>query len=298
MPHTDNDRMYFTSAIKVVSLPDLKEVASIPIDHPRAYAHATDFTADDKALIGTVTAYSKPDNYQDYTSTLKMWEIATGKELLSLTAPQSSSFLGAATSPDGRALFASATRIKSHHTKMFRIDLVMREVRDVLDTNDMLRSKVFHPSGSWFAIARQPFPQPLNPRDDSVDNLPQPSILCIDATSGQVLETLPAPAAFMSSMAFSPDGRTLATSGKGAVLLWDFSTPPGGRTLIDLVGQPLELAGDLAGGGTLDGSALQGRVVLVDFWATWWRRAWRRFRSCARRTRSITTAGLTWWRSA
>jgi WD40 repeat protein len=29
------------------------------------------------------------------------------------------------------------------------------------------------------------------------------------------------------SLAFSPDGKTLATSGPGEVLLWDFSKPPG-----------------------------------------------------------------------
>jgi WD40 repeat protein len=31
----------------------------------------------------------------------------------------------------------------------------------------------------------------------------------------------------LSSIAFSPDGQTLATSGNGEVPLWDFRVPPG-----------------------------------------------------------------------
>ncbi len=56
---------------------------------------------------------------------------------------------------------------------------------------------------------------------------PQPSILAIDIKTGEVLETALATAAYVVSLAFSPDGKTLATSGDGEVLLWDFRAPPG-----------------------------------------------------------------------
>jgi len=38
---------------------------------------------------------------------------------------------------------------------------------------------------------------------------------------------------------------------------------------VNLVGQPLELTGELSTGETFDWSSYRGKVVLVDFWATW-----------------------------
>ena len=43
----------------------------------------------------------------------------------------------------------------------------------------------------------------------------------------------------------------------------------GALRLITLVGKPMPLAGRLLGGGDFDQAALAGKVVLVDFWATW-----------------------------
>ena len=57
--------------------------------------------------------------------------------------------------------------------------------------------------------------------------LAQPRIHLVDLALGAVVETLVSPQAFATSLAFRPDGLTLATSGRGEVLLWDFSTPPG-----------------------------------------------------------------------
>jgi len=57
--------------------------------------------------------------------------------------------------------------------------------------------------------------------------VPQSQIRIIDVVSGKTLETVAMSPCYPHSVAFSPDGKTLATSGKGEVLLWDFSTPPG-----------------------------------------------------------------------
>ena len=38
---------------------------------------------------------------------------------------------------------------------------------------------------------------------------------------------------------------------------------------LDLIGQPFEIEGELVDGSTIDWSAYRGKVVLIDFWATW-----------------------------
>ena len=82
---------------------------------------------------------------------------------------------------------------------------------------------VFHPSGKWFASSVQTLPKtdPRNLIDYPIEELPQPRIDCIDTATGKVIESLMAPQAWIVSMAISPDGNTLATSGNGEVLLWD-----------------------------------------------------------------------------
>jgi WD40 repeat protein len=49
----------------------------------------------------------------------------------------------------------------------------------------------------------------------------------VDVVSAKIVETIVSPQAILNSLTFSPDGKLLASSGHGEVLLWDFSTPPG-----------------------------------------------------------------------
>jgi hypothetical protein len=75
--------------------------------------------------------------------------------------------------------------------------------------------------------ATQVYPEDAAVRDPAVTDLPQPRIHLIDAATGEIRETLVSPQCFAISAAFSPDGKTLATSGEGRVLLWDLPAPPG-----------------------------------------------------------------------
>ena len=62
--------------------------------------------------------------------------------------------------------------------------------------------------------------------------------------------------------------KRLATSDKDS--LREFSEElEGSAKKLELVGQPMPISGKLLDGGTFDISQFKGKVVLVDFWATW-----------------------------
>ena len=55
-----------------------------------------------------------------------------------------------------------------------------------------------------------------------------PQALAIDLTKiDRTIAKIISPQAILDSLSFSPDGKFLATSGHGEVLLSDFSVPPG-----------------------------------------------------------------------
>jgi WD40 repeat protein len=62
----------------------------------------------------------------------------------------------------------------------------------------------------------------------AVDRL-QPQVVFWDAATGEQRTILTAPPGSLVSLAFSPDGKTLATGGVGVVLLWDVADEVTGR---------------------------------------------------------------------
>jgi WD40 repeat protein len=90
----------------------------------------------------------------------------------------------------------------------------------------VISEPAFHPSGKWLAvpvlIAAGTAPHDETPPEE----LPQPRIHIVDVAAGKIVETLIAPQCYLNSATFSPDGKTLASSGEGEVLLWDFSNEP------------------------------------------------------------------------
>ena len=68
----------------------------------------------------------------------------------------------------------------------------------------------------------------LNPEDFS-----QPRIYLVETATGKIRETLVGPQDMAMEIRFSPDGKTLAMSGIGRVLLWDLEEPLGAAATDD-----------------------------------------------------------------
>src|SRR5262249_52543239 len=145
----------------------------------------------------------------------------------SIALEKTDDFSGTRFSPDGKTLAAANRQGDQTTLRLYRTDDRQLTKTIVLGTKSsegplLVRERVFSPDGKWLAVITQRFPDNVG-RDSAPRALPQPRIRLIEVATGEVRETLVAPQSFMWSAAFSPDGRTLATGGRGKVLLWDVS---------------------------------------------------------------------------
>ena len=174
--------------------------------------------------------------------------------------------------PDHRALILTTVVRRTFSGRVLRVDLATRDTQVVFDEPKLCSlPPVFHPSGKWMVLSVEDFSTMILAMMQSglpESQLSQPHLQARDVATGALLEDVVSPPAIVNSAVFSPDGKTLATSGAGGVLLWDFSDPPG-KAAPATVGQPFAAAGTLVDGTKLDWAAYRGRVVLVAYWATW-----------------------------
>ena len=221
-----NDAEFQSAAIKLFAAPDWKEIFTL-VDKV-ASCDARTFAMNDRVLVGSVGKMNSKHDYQSIVEDLKLWDVATGEEILSVVPPDGTKRFGwMIASPDGQFVAANAYNLndKDPVERVVLVDITRRtSVAIALPRGEFPGKPVFHPSGNWLAVKSQ-----VNHpgRDLEAEEIEQPRVLLMSVPDGKVHETLIAPQCFLSSMAFSPDGTTLATSGPGAVLLWDFRTPPG-----------------------------------------------------------------------
>jgi dipeptidyl aminopeptidase/acylaminoacyl peptidase len=207
------------SAIKLFDTATAREVGSIDVPEKKVRIAYIAYSPDGKLLVGQVRDEAKSGRHW-----LRFWDPATGRTLASVEGEKRVFFMHMAFSPEGRSLLANDSG-KEGRLALFDIQGKKLVRTLVLEKKAHVLAFVFSPDGKWLAALTQVVPEEMLGRDWIPEDMPQPHIHLIDSASGAVRETLVAPQGTGVSACFSPDGRTLAASGNGRVLLWDLTKP-------------------------------------------------------------------------
>jgi WD40 repeat protein len=204
-----------------------RETLSIPVADKIADAWVSGFSPDGRLMFGTIRVFERAKRWENWRSTFKWWDTATGREVASFPGDLNDVLMNPCLSPDGRTLAALNWREEKKRVFLFSVPekRLLRTVpigQNMKGTRLITTLPVFSPDGRWLAVITQALPENVSEDAEAFD-VPQPRIVLIEMAAGEVRERLVAPQGFSRSLCFSPDGRMLAVGGYGRVLLWDLT---------------------------------------------------------------------------
>ncbi len=228
-----------TTALKLFDQATGKEKLSIPIKEKNTEVSIWKYSPNGNLILGSYRVLKGADEPKNKQSWLKLWDAATGHEVASLEE-QKDYYSSTHFSADGKTLTVACWKLwAGSEVSLFHYSiadrkkspfktLILAEQPKAKGERLWATAPIYSPDGRWLALSTQVYP-PSEGNDPDACDLPQPRIHLIDVPAGQLRQTLVGPQGFAQSPCFSPDGRTLASSGHGCVLLWDMTNVNGGK---------------------------------------------------------------------